>query len=41
VTVLVEEIRVDMMIDVCAIGAHIHRFSGIASKKQTNKKKEY
>ena len=32
VTVLVEEISIDMMIDVCAIGAHIHRFSSIASK---------
>lgn len=42
VTVLIEEIRIDMMIDVCAIGAHIHRFSGIASKKnKADKKKEY
>ena len=41
VTVLVEEIRIDMMIDVCAIGAHIHRFSSIASKKKADRKKEY
>ncbi len=34
VTVLVEEISIHMMIDVCTIGTHIHRFSSIAWRKK-------